>query len=66
MTCIVSDFSLDFGGLKKKKKKKKTTFEMDEVKEALPVNRKVHLTFKTVLKNDIFLLPFYFRVTLKP
>ena len=44
MTCIVSDFSLDFGGLKKKKKKKKTTFEMDEVKEALPVNIDNNLT----------------------
>lgn len=33
---IDEDFSLDFGGLKKKKKKKKTTFEMDEMKEALP------------------------------
>lgn len=33
---IEEDFSLEFGGLKKKKKKKKPTFEMDEMKEALP------------------------------
>lgn len=38
---VEDDFSLDFGGLKKKKRKKKTTFEMEEMKEALPAEGQV-------------------------